>query len=287
MTTALASFDKMISYIEEQLTEEIDYNKLGEIVGYSPCHLQRLFLMLTNIPISEYIRHRRLSCSAYDLLDGKNSVTDVALKYQYSSPTAFNRAFKAFHGVTPKEIKKGEHFVKAYPPMHLKLSIKGATSLSYRLVTTEEFRVIGKKLQTTMENGQSYQELPAFWQSIRQTKDIPNLLSMMNSQPFGLLGVSNYNPNLDENIFDYYIGVSSSLELQDGYEELVIPKTTWATFPHPLDSPEKMQEFQQKIVMDWLPSSGYEFAVGPDLEVYGQDNTVEMWIPVSKINKKA
>lgn len=285
MNTILTGFDNMISYIEEHLSEKIDYNDLAKIIGYSPYHLQRLFLMLTNIPISEYIRHRRLSCSAYDLLNDKSSVTEIATKYQYSSPSSFQRAFKVFHGISPKEIKSGEHFIKAYPPLRFELSMKGASSLDYKLVTTKAFRVIGKRLSTTMEDGQSYEEIPAFWQSMQQGNDIPKLLPMMNQPPFGLLGLSNYNPDLDESTFDYYIGVASNNVLPDDYVEISIPATTWATFPHLMGTPKEMQEFQRSIVMDWLPSSGYEFAIGPDLEVYGQHNTVETWIPVIKINK--
>lgn len=285
MNNLFIEFNEIITYIENNLTEEIDYKQLGKIVGYSPYHLQRLFLMITNIPISEYIRNRRLSCSAYDLLNDNNSVTDIAYKYGYSSPTSFNRAFKAFHGVTPRDIKKQETFIKAYPPLSFELSIKGANSINYKIVNTESFRIVGKKLHTTMEGGKSYGELPIFWQKIQQTDDVPKLLSLMNKEPFGLLGVSDYNPSLEENAFDYYIGVSTNCEQIEGYDELVIPETTWATFPHHLGSPEEMQQFQKQIVMEWLPTSGYQFAFGPDLEVYGQDNTVETWIPVSKLHK--
>lgn len=282
MNNWLEGFNKVIASIEENLENDIDYKELGKLMGYSPYHLQRLFLMITNTPISEYIRYRRLSSAAYDLSSGE-SVTEVSLKYGYSSPTSFNRAFKAFHGVTPKEIKKGESFMKAYPPLSFELSIKGANALNYKLVKTPSFRVVGKKLATSMENGRSYQEIPAFWGQLQQTNEVPTLLAMMNHEPYGLLAVSDYNPNLDEVAFDYYIGVATDHELSGDYAEIEIPETTWAAFPRPMGTPEELQEFQRQIVMDWLPTSGYQFAVGPDLEVYGQDNNVEMWIPVSKL----
>lgn len=282
MNNIVVSFNEIVTYIEEHLTEDIDYKEMGKMVGYSPYHLQRFFLMLTNTPISEYIRYRRLSCSAYDLLDENNTVTDISFKYKYSSPTSFNRAFKAFHGITPKEIKKGEHYIKAYPPLRFEVSISGAVSLDYKIIKTNSFRIVGKKIHTTMEAGKSYMDIPAFWQEIQKTGEIPEFLAMMNEQPFGLLGVSDYNPDLNESTFNYYIGVSSNAGTKSGQDELMVPEMTWATFPHQAGNPEEMQEFQRKIVIDWLPTSGYEFASGPDLEVYGQDNTVETWIPVKK-----
>lgn len=285
MSNIITSFNKLTDYIEEHLTDTIDYQEMEKITGYSSYHLQRLFLMISNTPISEYIRYRRLSCAAYDLLDQKQSVTDIALKYGYSSPASFNRAFKAFHNVNPKDIKKQEHFIKAYPPLSFELTIRGAVSLDYRMMETDTFRIIGKKIHTTMESGQSYQDIPAFWQTLQTSQAIPPLLASMNQVPFGLLGVSDYNPDLSESTFDYYIGVSSDLPLPPNCEELTIEKTTWACFKRPMGDPLELQNFQKNIIFDWLPTSGFEFAVGPDLEVYGQDNEVEVWLPVSRIIK--
>ncbi|WP_211334623.1 AraC family transcriptional regulator [Vagococcus acidifermentans] len=283
MENIVDRFNDIVAFIEEHLTEKIDYEEMGKNVGYSPYHLQRLFLMLSNVPISEYIRCRRLACSAHDLLDENNRVTDIAYKYGYSSPTSFNRAFKAFHGITPKDIKKKEHFVKAYPPLSLEVTVKGAAVLDYKIVRTECFRIIGKKIRTTMKEGRSYREIPAFWGELQMNKVIPSILSHMNQAPVGLLGISDYNPNIDDSKFDYYIGVSSTHEAGEGWHELTIAAATWATFKHQGATPEEIQACQCQIVMDWLPTSGYEFAAGPDLEVYGEDNTIETWIPVTRI----
>ncbi|MGM0123773.1 AraC family transcriptional regulator [Enterococcus sp. AZ194] len=284
MTNIVTSFNEIISYIEENLTEKLDYDEMGKIVGYSPYHLQRLFLLLSNIPISEYIRCRRLACSAHDLLSDSSSVTEVAYKYGYSSPASFSRAFKAFHGTTPKDIKRNESVIKAYPPLSFELTIKGAEPLDYRVTQMPGFRVIGKKIQTTMENEQGRQDIPLFWQETHQKNLISELLPFMNQQPFGVLGVSDYQPNLDNSAFDYYIGVASTEALKEDLHELLVPEATWACFKHPAsDTPKELQEFQKKIVFDWLPTSGYEFTQGPDVEVYGQDNSVETWIPVKRI----
>ncbi|MGL4697001.1 AraC family transcriptional regulator [Enterococcus larvae] len=276
------SLNEIITYIENNLEEEISYDELSKMMGYSIYHLQRLFLMVAGVSLSEYIRCRRLSKAAQELISQNSKIIDLAYKYGYSSPTSFNRAFKAFHGVTPKELKKDSVVIKAYPPLTFELSIKGASSLDYRVVHTEAFKIVGKKIHTTMENGISYRELPEFWQKIQQNGEIPGILSLMSQQPMGLLGVSDYNPNLDQSEFDYYIAVATTLPTPEGYEELTIPAATWASFPHKLTSPEDMQKFQHQIVMDWLPSSGYQFAFGPDLEVYGKDDTLETWIPVTE-----
>ena len=84
--------NESIGYIEEHLTGEIDLNQLGRIACCSSWHFQRMFTYMAGIPLSEYIRRRKMSLAAVDLQGKSMKVIDVAGKYGYSSPTAFNRA---------------------------------------------------------------------------------------------------------------------------------------------------------------------------------------------------
>lgn len=93
-------FNEVIDYIEEHLTEDIDYGALARIALCSTYHFQRMFAYIAGVPLSEYIRRRRMSLAAVDLQSGER-VIDVGLKYGYSSPTAFNRAFQSVHGRRP------------------------------------------------------------------------------------------------------------------------------------------------------------------------------------------
>lgn len=118
---------------------------------------------VAGVPCSEYIRNRRLSKAAMELQTGNEKVIDVAIKYGYSSPNSFNRAFKIFHGVAPSSLKKEGVTVKAYPPLFFNLEIKGAHTLEYRLVQKDAFRIVGIKIHTTMENGTCYRDIPLAW----------------------------------------------------------------------------------------------------------------------------
>ena len=97
--------NQAVSYIEDHLTEEIRYEELGRTACCSAYHFQRMFGYMAGIPLSEYIRRRRMSLAAVDLMNGEK-IIDVALKYGYSSPTAFNRAFQGVHGRAPSAVKK-------------------------------------------------------------------------------------------------------------------------------------------------------------------------------------
>ncbi len=111
-----------IAYIEDHLTEEIDCGELARIAGCSFYHYQRMFAYMAGVSLGEYIRRRRMSRAAVDLLAGEK-VVDAALKYGYQSPTAFNRAFHAVHGIAPSAVRDRGASVKSYSPLRFAITI--------------------------------------------------------------------------------------------------------------------------------------------------------------------
>lgn len=139
-------FNRVVGYIEAHLEEETDYQAMADILGYSVYHFQRLFLMVAGTSAAEYIRCRRLSKAAAELMEGGDKVLDIAVKYGYSSAGSFSRAFRAMHGMAPGEVRKSGATVQAYPPLSFEVTIKGAQAVAYRIVRMGAFRIVGKKL---------------------------------------------------------------------------------------------------------------------------------------------
>ena len=109
--------NQSVRYIEEHLTEEIDYEQLGRIACCSAYHYQRMFAYMAGVSLGEYIRRRKMSLAAVDLRGGGMKIIDAAAKYGYSSPTAFNRAFQAFHGLAPSAVRGEGVSVKSFSPI--------------------------------------------------------------------------------------------------------------------------------------------------------------------------
>ncbi len=109
------NLNKAIDYIEKHLTEEIDCNILARIACCSSFHFQRMFAYIAGVTLYEYIRTRRMALAAVDLQNKKDKIIDIAFKYGYDSPTAFNRAFKNVHKVAPSAARKEGTVLKAYP----------------------------------------------------------------------------------------------------------------------------------------------------------------------------
>lgn len=274
-----------INYIEEHLTDEIEYEQIARVAYCSAFHFQRLFSYITDVPLSEYIRRRKMTRAAFDLQNGNEKVLDVSLRYGYDSPTAFNRAFQSVHGITPSAAKASGVILKAFPPISFKITIRGETEMNYRIEKKNAFRIVGVKEHYSMNVEEAFKLVPQFWMKTVQDGILPSLCSLMNNEPVGILGISTCMNGQD---FEYYITVSTDKECPAKFDEYTVPECTWAIFECIGAMPTAIQNLQKRIVSEWLPTSGYEYANAPDIEVYFEGNQqaddykCEVWLPVVK-----
>lgn len=270
-----------IDYIEEHLTEEIEYEQLGRIACCSAYHFQRMFTYMAGVPLSEYIRRRKMSLAAVDLQGGDAKIIDVAAKYGYNSPTAFNRAFQSVHGIAPSAVKSEGVSVKSFPPLVFKITVKGVEEMNYRIETKDAFRVIGVSQPLHRELEKNFAVVPTMWQTAATDGTVQKLAALMDAEPMGLLGVSACG---EEEDWKYFIAVSSTKPAGE-FEEYTVPAATWAVFAGE-GTNLSIQDLEQRIVTEWLPTSGYEYGNAPDIEVYispdPQNAKFEVWIPVVK-----
>lgn len=274
-------FNNVINYIEENITQQIDYGEIAKIACCSSYHFQRMFTYMAGIPLSEYIRKRKMSLAAVDLQSGNEKVIDIAGKYGYNSPTAFNRAFQSIHRISPSAVKSGNVYVKSFPPLSFKIVVKGVEELNYRIEAKEAFRIIGVSAPLSKELEENFFVIPQMWQNCVINGTIEKLSKMISTSPTGLLGISVCN---DTEQWKYFIAVATA-QLCPEFEEYTVPATTWAIFPG-TGTNQSVQKLERRIFTEWLPTSGYEYGNAPDIEVYinpDPENTVfEVWVPVRK-----
>lgn len=272
--------NQTIAYMEDHLTDEIDYGALAKIACCSVYHYQRMFACMAGVTLSEYVRRRRMSRAAVDLQAGEK-VTDVGLKYGYQSPTAFNRAFQSVHGVPPSAAREPDTAVKSFPPLRFTIMVKGAEEMEYRIEKREAFRIVGLSAPLDRDIEKNFSIVPQRWGQAASDGTIPRLVALMDGQPAGLLGVSVCG---DEEDWRYFIAVASTQPAGD-FEEYVVPASTWAVFPGQ-GTNLSLQELERRIIMEWLPTSGYEYGSAPDVEAYLNPDPAnaqyEVWIPVIK-----
>jgi AraC family transcriptional regulator len=277
--------NEALTYIEDHLEEEIDTEKLARIACCSTFHFIRMFSYVAGLSLSEYIRRRRMTLAASELRTGETKILDIALRYGYESPTAFTRAFHSIHGMSPTEARQQGKSLKAYPKMVFALSITGGSEMNYKIENRPSFTIVGVKERFTSDQELNFVEVPKFWQQTIEQGKIPQILGLLDTAPYGLVGLCTC---MEGKEFDYYIAVPSTKAPLAGMVSYEVPACTWAIFDCLGAMPEAIQTLQKRIITEWLPASGYEYADAPDIEVYFEgdqqspDYHCEVWIPVVK-----
>lgn len=282
----LRKIGKAIDYIENNLDGEISYDEAARIACCSTYYFRRIFSYVAGISLAEYVRRRKMTQAAFELQRTDSKVIDVALKYGYSSPTAFNRAFQSVHGVTPLVAKNTGCTLYAYPSIKFSIKVLGGSAMSYHIEEKDSIRIVGIRTPLVEDADENMRIVPAFWEKTLQAHNgILDIANLSNKKPNGILGVSVYQ---DPNNIYYYIAVPSDTPAPDDMVEFVIPKATWVIFENDGMFKEDVQSVFRRFLTEFLPFSGYEYAGLPDIEIYPiskgepKKGHSEVWIAIKK-----
>lgn len=281
---ALMRFNDSMQYIEEHLDKEMDIGKAAAIASMSKYHFQRMFSLLSGMPVGEYIRNRRLTRAAEELVFSNKKVIDIAARYGYETPEAFSKAFRKAHQMSPTEARTASKAFKAYPRLVFQIQLKGAIEMNYKIVEKEAFKAIGKDIKVSLKNGENLRKIPAFWNETEQSGFDQELSGIAGNM--GLLGICISD---QKDTMTYAIAVEKKGdELPEGYSEYDIPASTYAVFEAIGPMPDAIQEVWKRIYSEWLPSTGYQQTGNPELEVYPDLDPAspsfrsEVWISVKR-----
>jgi len=277
----LHGIQNAVYYVEDNITEKLDYNEIAKRAYVSSFHFQRAFAILCGFTLGEYIRNRRLTLAGMELLSGNAKVIDIAMKYGYDSPDSFTKAFNRFHGVSPSCVKKEGVNLKSMAPLKIIFKLEGGSVMDYRIETKQAFTVIGVVREFNSDT--SYTEIPKFWDE--------HFSKGGGKYICGMFGVC-YDNSMDSKNFSYMIAdcVDGKGPLPSEYVKKDIPAKTWAVFPCRGAMPKALQDVNTKIWSEWLPNCReYEIDGNFDIEMYSdgdnssEDYYSEIWLPVKKI----
>lgn len=280
------SIQKAIDYMEEHLLEDISIESIAKQANTSAFHFQRTFAILTDMSIGEYLRRRRLTLAAQELATTNTKVIDLSYKYGYDTPEAFTKAFRKQHGITPSEARKNVGKLHSYNRLMIKVSLKGAEPMKYKIIEKEEFRVVGVMKEFSVVNGENHKEIPKMWDEVHANETISLLENLNNGEVKGILGVCDFNGNPDKQKLNYWVAADSTSDTNEGLQSLVIPASKWGVFEVHGPMPDAIQNVWKQIFSEWFPSNQYEHAGTPELEVYSDgdpqspDYYSEIWIPL-------
>ena len=143
----LSNINDAIDFIETHIAEKVDYAQAAGVACCSLSRFQNMFLFITDITPSEYVRRRRMALSAEELLNSTIKIIDLSHKYGYESPEAFTRSFKAFHGISPSDVRKYGKYIE-YPRISFKLQVQGGHFTMNANAQFEAYKDILIKMET-------------------------------------------------------------------------------------------------------------------------------------------
>ena len=299
----ITGVQRAINYVEDHLTEDIDYEKIASESFSSSYHFQRVFSILCGYTLGEYIRLRRLSLAGAELAHGKEKVIDVALKYGYDSPDSFAKAFQKFHGITPSQARTNGSMLRSFSRLSINISFEGGNIMNYRIETKPAMTFIGykKRFEGTPYDANRYPQEQNFFITTRAGQWMLHGMAKDKLSEYCIL------TNMDDGGYDFYISRTvedfilknmynkdvTGIDFMDkfGFERIEIPERTYAVFEtekQRMPIPEYF-EIRKQIAAEWLNDQEYQLIDAPEIAVYHWglvggygERSIEIWIPIEK-----
>ena len=230
----LDRLNQAMEYIERHLDQRIEGAELARIAATSEYHMRRLFSALAGMPLSEYIRRRRLTVAGAEVLAGDRTLLDIAVRYGYGSAEAFARAFRAMHGVGPGEARRTGAPLRSQPRMSFRLVVEGSTDMRYRIVEKDAFQVVGKKARVPLVYEGPNPAIVEFVRSI-DPGTLQRLAELSDQEPRGVVAavanIAGERVSAPEGTeLDYYHGVVTSAPAPEDMAVLPGAAGLWAVF---------------------------------------------------------
>jgi len=283
----MQGWNRAVELIEQDLTADIEVRDLAKAAVTSEYHFRRMFSSLAGLPISEYIRRRRLTAATAEILEGV-TVLDVAVRYGYGSAEAFNRAFRAMHGLSPSEARLPGAVLHSQPQLRFHLRVEGNTDMKHRIEDKPAFRLIGLKARVPLVHQGPNNAIIEFQRGLDPTVT-KRLLEFADTDPAGPLSITD---NIEEqrsegSELDYWHAVASTQQAPEEFESLEVPAGLWVVFEAEGKFPEVLQGMWADAATQWFPANPYRWAPGPEMlsvhvEAGGTHGRGQLWIPIER-----
>ncbi len=222
----ISALNQLVDLVEEHLGEELDLGGPAAGLGTTEYHLRRMFSSLAGMPLSEYVRRRRMTVAAGDVVRGDDDLLEIAVRHGYGSREAFGRAFRAVHGAAPAEVRRDGAPLRTQPQLRFRLTVEGSTPMDTRLVDRPAFRLVGHSTRVPLihrgVNPHIQQHIAAI-----PPEEHQRLKALSATEPAGLLQVSDgVDPDGREGTELTYlhgVAVGSGTAVPDGLDVIEVP----------------------------------------------------------------
>ncbi len=267
----------------------VDVTDVAARAGTTEHHLRRMFASLAGMPLSEYVRRRRMSLAAADLVGGDDDLLTIAVRYGYGSTEAFGRAFRAVHGAGPSDVWRDGGPQRTQPRITFHLTVEGSVPMDTRITTLPAVRLVGHATRVPLVHSGENPRIAAHVAGIAP-EETARLKELNDTEPSGVLAVSDdLDPDRAEGTeLTYLHGVATTAQPPEGLDVIEVPPGTWAVFRTEGPHPAALQDAWAATATTWFPSQPWRLRPGPEIvSMLGYDPdagtaTCELWLPVER-----
>lgn len=276
----ISALNRLVDLVEEHT--DVDVVELARTLGTTEYHLRRMFSSLAGMPLSEYVRRRRMTVAAGEVVRGEDDLLTIAVRHGYGSTEAFGRAFRAVHGAAPRDVRRDGGPLRTQPQLRFRLTVEGNIPMDTRIVDRPAFRLIGHAARVPLihegVNPHIQQHITAL-----PPEAHARLKSLSDTEPTGLLQICD---DLDDSELTYLHGVAVAGSIPDDLDAIEVPAGRWAVFRTSGPHPQALQNTWAATATDWFPSNPWRLRPGPSLVAIlsraddFSTATCELWLPV-------
>jgi AraC family transcriptional regulator len=285
----ISALNRLVDLVEEHLTEEFDVNGLARALGTTEYHLRRMFSSLAGMPLSEYVRRRRMTLAAAAVVRGEDDLLSIAVRHGYGSTEAFGRAFRAVHGASPGEVRRDGGPLRTQPQLRFRLTVEGSSPMDTRIVDRPAFRLVGHSARVPLIHHGINPHIQRLIAALPQEEHV-RLKTLSDTEPAGLLQVSDdLDPDAAEGSALTYlhgVAVSRDTPAPGDLHAIEVPAGMWALFRTAGPYPQALQETWAATATEWFPSNPWRLRPGPSIVAVLEraadfsTATCELWLPV-------
>ncbi|MET9195798.1 AraC family transcriptional regulator [Streptomyces olivaceus] len=285
----IPALNHLVDLVEERLGTEPDVPALAAALGTTEYHLRRMFSSLAGMPLSEYVRRRRMTVAASDVVRGGDDLLSVAVRYGYGSTEAFGRAFRAVHGAAPRDVRRDGGPLRTQPQLRFRLTVEGSTPMDTRFADRPAFRLIGHATRVPLIHEGVNPHIQEHVAALPREAHL-RLKALGDTDPAGLLQVCDDlapdNAEGSELTYLHGVAVSAATPAPDDLDAIEVPAGTWAVFRSSGAFPDALQTTWAATASEWFPSNPWRLRPGPSIVAVLEraadfsTATSELWLPV-------
>ncbi|MEK3884371.1 AraC family transcriptional regulator [Paenibacillus sp. PL2-23] len=107
--------ERALRYIEDNLEQPLSLDAVADSSHMSKFYFHRLFSAMMGCSLKQYVLARRLNASLSLIQDGRLSLTDIACRLGFGTPSSFTRAFRRQYGMAPSSLRGADSTLAAAP----------------------------------------------------------------------------------------------------------------------------------------------------------------------------